>query len=142
MRSKPRKLEASQALAKKHGVEHLLEHHQADVTEEPLDIGTFDRVLVDAPCSGLGTARRHPELIWRSQPEDPKRLAELQTQLLTRAAEYVAPGGRLIYAVCTFTGIEGTRSVPSHLIPLGPVHITRASEDMDAFQWQVWERKT
>ena len=68
--------------------------------------GTFDAVLVDAPCSGLGTLRRHPELRWRRRPEDVPRLAALQRDLLAGVASLVRPGGVLVYAVCTLTREE------------------------------------
>ncbi|HET9531978.1 MAG TPA: 16S rRNA (cytosine(967)-C(5))-methyltransferase RsmB [Blastocatellia bacterium] len=61
----------------------------------------FDRVLVDAPCSGTGTLRRNPEIKWRLAAEDPKRLAALQLGLISRAALAVAKGGRLIYSTCS-----------------------------------------
>jgi len=72
----------------------------ADARRPPLR-GTFDAVLVDAPCSGLGTLRRHPELRWRRREDDLGRLAILQGQLLAGAAPLVRPGGTLVYAVCT-----------------------------------------
>jgi 16S rRNA (cytosine967-C5)-methyltransferase len=68
--------------------------------------GSFDAVLVDAPCSGLGTLRRHPEARWRRQPEDIPRLAALQRAILDQVAPLVAPGGVLVYAVCTLTPEE------------------------------------
>ncbi len=61
----------------------------------------FDRVLVDAPCSGTGTLRRNPEIKWRLAAEDLPRFASLQTGLLARAAERVLPGGRLVYSTCS-----------------------------------------
>jgi 16S rRNA (cytosine967-C5)-methyltransferase len=61
----------------------------------------FDRVLVDAPCSGLGTIRRDPDIRWRRSPDDLPGLAERQVQLLHRAASTVAHGGRLVYATCS-----------------------------------------
>jgi 16S rRNA (cytosine967-C5)-methyltransferase len=67
---------------------------------------TFDRVLLDAPCSGLGTLRRNPEIRWRIAPADINRCMELQNLLLAQAAEYVRPGGRLVYSVCTVTPEE------------------------------------
>src|SRR5262249_42076636 len=72
----------------------------ADARRPPLR-GSFDAILVDAPCSGLGTLRRHPELRWRRRPEDVPRLAELQRALLDGVAPLVRPGGVLVYAVCT-----------------------------------------
>jgi 16S rRNA (cytosine967-C5)-methyltransferase len=59
----------------------------------------FDRVLVDAPCSGLGSARRRPELLWRPRAEDLEGLAGLQTDLLAAAARLLRPGGVLVYSV-------------------------------------------
>jgi 16S rRNA (cytosine967-C5)-methyltransferase len=61
----------------------------------------FDRVLVDAPCSGLGTIRRDPDIRWRRRPGDLAPLAEAQVALLHRAADIVRPGGRLVYATCS-----------------------------------------
>ena len=63
--------------------------------------GTFDRVLVDAPCSGLGTIRRDPDVRWRRSESDLLRFAEQQVDLLMRAANVVRPGGRLVYATCS-----------------------------------------
>jgi 16S rRNA (cytosine967-C5)-methyltransferase len=67
---------------------------------------SFDAVLVDAPCSGLGTLRRHPELRWRRRPEDVPRLAALQRAILGGVAPCVRPGGVLVYAVCTIAREE------------------------------------
>ena len=61
----------------------------------------FDRVLVDAPCSGLGTVRRDPDIRWRRREEDLPGLARDQVALLRRASQTVRPGGRLIYATCS-----------------------------------------
>jgi 16S rRNA (cytosine967-C5)-methyltransferase len=61
----------------------------------------FDRVLVDAPCSGLGTLRRDPDLKWRRSEAELPGLAAAQEALLDRAATTVAPGGRLVYATCS-----------------------------------------
>lgn len=63
--------------------------------------GPFDRVLVDAPCSGLGTLRRNPDARWRIGEEDPGRLAEVQRAILQNAASLVRPGGTLVYSTCT-----------------------------------------
>jgi 16S rRNA (cytosine967-C5)-methyltransferase len=61
----------------------------------------FDCVLVDAPCSGLGTLRRDPDIKWRRQESDLRRFAEMELEMLRHAAEAVRPGGRLIYATCS-----------------------------------------
>jgi 16S rRNA (cytosine967-C5)-methyltransferase len=63
--------------------------------------GKFDRVLVDAPCSGLGTLRRNPDLKWRQMPEDVQELTQKQAAILARAAKLTKAGGRLVYATCS-----------------------------------------
>lgn len=70
--------------------------------------GEYDLVLVDAPCTGLGVLRRHPEAKWRVTEEDVARLAVQQSRLLANAARYAKPGGALVYSVCTFTREETT----------------------------------
>ena len=69
---------------------------------------SVDRVLVDAPCSGLGVLRRRPDARWRISGDAVHELAELQRELLTAAADLVRPGGVLVYSVCTLTGAETT----------------------------------
>ncbi|MBU1185234.1 MAG: 16S rRNA (cytosine(967)-C(5))-methyltransferase RsmB [Proteobacteria bacterium] len=68
--------------------------------------GAFDSVLLDAPCSGLGTLRRNPEIRWRLAPADLIKCMQIQKRLLRSAADCVRPGGRLIYSVCTATPEE------------------------------------
>ncbi|MGD9774927.1 RsmB/NOP family class I SAM-dependent RNA methyltransferase [Diaphorobacter sp.] len=63
--------------------------------------GKIDRVLVDAPCSGLGTLRRNPDLKWRQSPQSVQELTAKQTAILQSAARLVKPGGRLVYATCS-----------------------------------------
>ena len=69
----------------------------------------LDGVLLDAPCSALGTLALNPDARWRRRPEEIPRLAALQRELLVAAAAWVRPGGRLLYAVCTFTPEETVR---------------------------------
>lgn len=78
----------------------------ADGTAPPFAPASFDRVLVDAPCSGLGVLRRRPDARWRVDAAAPERLARLQIRLLDAAARLVAPGGLLAYSVCTLTVAE------------------------------------
>src|SRR5262249_30039740 len=61
----------------------------------------IDRVLVDAPCSGMGTLRRNPDMKWRQSEADVRELAQKQAALLAAAAKLVKPGGRLVYATCS-----------------------------------------
>ena len=67
---------------------------------------TFDRILVDAPCTGLGTLHRHPEAKWRQKPQDVQRLQRLQAALLENVCSCLKPGGVLIYSTCTMTPEE------------------------------------
>lgn len=80
----------------------------ADGRRPPHRDATFDRVLVDAPCSGLGVLRRRPDARWHVKPEDVDALAMLQRELLAAAADLVRPGGLVVYAVCTLTRAETT----------------------------------
>lgn len=77
--------------------------------------GPFDAALVDAPCTGLGAARRRPELLWRGSKQDLARLARLQVAILVATAELVRPGGRLVYSVCTFPRAETDAAVRAFL---------------------------
>lgn len=97
----------------------------------------FDSVFVDAPCSGTGTMRRHPEIPWRLAEEDAERnLPELQLALLEAAAQRVAPGGQLLYATCSVLAAENAGVVEAFLAgaagegfslaPLSEAPITRA----------------
>jgi 16S rRNA (cytosine967-C5)-methyltransferase len=79
---------------------------QADAALERSD-GRFDRVLVDPPCSGLGTLQSRPDIRWRSSPGNITALAELQREILFAGAAATAPGGVLVYSVCTITRAEG-----------------------------------
>ncbi len=71
------------------------------------DIGTFDVVLVDAPCTGLGTVRRHPEIRWRRHRVDLIQAAAQQTAILESCAQHVSDGGSVVYAVCSPEPEEG-----------------------------------
>jgi 16S rRNA (cytosine967-C5)-methyltransferase len=75
----------------------------------------IDRVLVDAPCSGLGTLRRNPDLKWRQRPEDVVELEQKQLAILSAAAKLVKPGGRLVYATCSLLPEENERVVERFL---------------------------
>ena len=77
--------------------------------------GKFDRVLVDAPCSGLGTLRRNPDLKWRQQPKDVEELTFKQTNILARASKLVKAGGRLIYATCSLLRDENEQIAEAFL---------------------------
>lgn len=71
----------------------------------------FDRILVDAPCTGLGTIRHHPEIKWHRTPEDVPKLAELQKKLLKNLSRRLAPAGVLVYSTCTATSEENEQVI-------------------------------
>ena len=77
--------------------------------------GKADRVLVDAPCSGLGTLRRNPDLKYRQSPESIAQLVRQQRSILQAASALVAPGGRLVYATCSVLPEENERQVEEFL---------------------------
>lgn len=91
----------------------------ADAARPPFRDGSLDRVLIDAPCSGLGTLRRRPDARWRIDAESPERLAAVQRALVDAAVPLVRPGGTLVYSVCTLTDAE-TRGIDAHLASAHP----------------------
>ncbi len=88
--------------------------HERDVKVKRL-AGKVDRVLVDAPCSGLGTLRRNPDLKWRQTPESVAELTAKQGAILASAATLVRPGGRLVYATCSLLPAENDVIVDAFL---------------------------
>ena len=90
---------------------------RADASE-PLpgsNIGPYDRILVDAPCSGFGTLRGHPEIKWHRNQKDIQRLSRLQSKILQRVAAYLKPGGVLVYSTCTLINEENEHVVRDFL---------------------------
>ena len=80
----------------------------ADATNPPYRNACADAVLVDAPCSGLGSLRRRPDARWRIKPADVDNLAQLQFGLVESASKLVKPGGQVVFSVCTLTNAEST----------------------------------
>ena len=91
----------------------------ADGLAAPFRPGSFDHVLVDAPCSGLGVLRRRPDARWRLDADAVERLAAIQRALVGAALPLVRPGGRLTYSVCTLTDAEGPE-IDAHLAATRP----------------------
>lgn len=100
----------------------------------------FDAVLLDAPCSSTGTVRRHPDIPWTKSPEDVVKLAGVQARLLSHAARWVAPGGRLVFSNCSLDRAEGEEVVAAFLKdrpefdrdPVGPEEIAGAEAFVNA----------
>ncbi len=94
-------------------------HPQTITSENDIRVkrltGKADRVLIDAPCSGLGTLRRNPDLKWRQSPESVAELTRKQAAILTAAARMVKPGGRVVYATCSLLHDENEAIVEAFL---------------------------
>jgi 16S rRNA (cytosine967-C5)-methyltransferase len=111
--------------------------------------GKIDRVLVDAPCSGLGTLRRNPDMKWRQTEQDVRELVAKQESLTGAAARLVKPGGRLVYATCSILGEENraiaegflSRTPQFRLIPAGEL-LRRARIDLPMDEYfEVWPHR-
>lgn len=100
------KLELIEQSCKRLGIS-IVETQLKDAKElDPVFVGKADRVILDAPCSGLGVLRRKPDLRWKKTPDNFAELAKLQLQMLSKAAEYVKPKGVLVYSTCTVNNSE------------------------------------
>ena len=105
------KLEELRQNAARQGID-VIRTMTADVAALSVEeTGEFDRVLLDAPCSGFGALRRNPDIKWRRHPKDPYRFSQLQGALLDRAAAFVKRGGVLVYATCTIFREENEDAV-------------------------------
>lgn len=105
----PHKAKLIEESARRLGLEGMIQTVVADARE--ISLGPFDRVLVDAPCSGTGVLRRRPDLRWQRREEDLEKLVELQRELLGAAARMVARGGVLVYSTCSVEPEENAGNV-------------------------------
>jgi len=99
-------------------------------SEKPAWIGYFDRILLDAPCSGLGTLARHADARWRIEPQAIDALVKLQRSLLEALLPLLKPGGRLVYATCTVHPAENRQQVAALLADHPALALLES--------WQVW----
>jgi 16S rRNA (cytosine967-C5)-methyltransferase len=98
--------------------------------EDPTVLGDarFDRILLDAPCSGSGVIRRHPDIKWLRRPSDLPALAERESALLASLWPRLAPGGRLLYATCSVFRAEGATAIDRFLAATpGAVDVTESA---------------
>jgi 16S rRNA (cytosine967-C5)-methyltransferase len=93
----------------------------------PFPAGSFDGCLVDAPCTGLGTLRRHPEGKWRIKEADIQRLQKMQAQILRQAASLIKQGGVLVYSTCTLTQEENDSVIEAFLSEHPEFHLENAA---------------
>jgi 16S rRNA (cytosine967-C5)-methyltransferase len=106
--------------------------------------GPFDRVLVDPPCSGIGSARRRPELLWRARREELSHLARLQVEIAAVGADLLRPGGRLVYSVCTFPRAEtdaACDAILRHRPGLVPVQTPGPAGSDPAHRHRLWPHR-
>jgi 16S rRNA (cytosine967-C5)-methyltransferase len=126
----------------------------------PFADGTFERVLVDAPCTGTGTLRHNPEIRWRLSPDAPRGLASVQTRILQESARVLRRGGRLVYSTCSvereeneevvaaflgsnrdFQQVEATPAPAALLLPDGAARTWPQRDDVDGFYVAALERQ-
>jgi 16S rRNA (cytosine967-C5)-methyltransferase len=106
----------------------------ADLTvAPPFAESSVEYVLLDAPCTGLGTLREHPEIKWRLKPTDPARMAAIQSRMLEHAAALVRSGGAIVYSVCSIAPEEGENVVDEFLARQPDFEIDRAVAGRDEF---------
>jgi 16S rRNA (cytosine967-C5)-methyltransferase len=121
---------------KRSGLSNL--HAQVIANENDLKLkrlnGKFDRVLVDAPCTGLGTLRRNPDLKWRQTPEDLAELTVKQANILERAAKLTKAGGRLIYSTCSLLQEENEQIAEQFLAKHPEFKLLNAAEILSSQQ--------
>ncbi|HVC44765.1 MAG TPA: 16S rRNA (cytosine(967)-C(5))-methyltransferase RsmB [Candidatus Binataceae bacterium] len=126
-------LKKIRVLARRLGLRNVYPIRANAATAMPLGVQSFDYVLLDAPCTGIGTLREHPEIRWRLAPGDFARMAAMQAAMLATAAASVRPGGVLIYSVCSVAPQEGAGVIDDFLARNGEFAIDREFADAERF---------
>jgi 16S rRNA (cytosine967-C5)-methyltransferase len=124
-------------------VSQVLHHGEVTVNDGrsmPEELGKFDRILLDAPCTGIGSLRRRPEVRWRRNLQDLKNLTQLQSELLDSATRLLSSGGVIAYVTCSSHQAETKFQVRSFLkrhstFTRIPVEDERADIDGDLQLW-------
>jgi 16S rRNA (cytosine967-C5)-methyltransferase len=126
----PRRLDLVRRHARRLGLDRVraVDRDAARGVADLAPAGGFDRILVDAPCSGLGALRRNPDARWRVSPSDIPRLAETQIALLRSAAAALRPGGALVYSTCTLIPEENEDVVTDFLARAPEFRVAPAAE--------------
>ncbi|HEU4618100.1 MAG TPA: 16S rRNA (cytosine(967)-C(5))-methyltransferase RsmB [Gammaproteobacteria bacterium] len=145
----PARLDTVRANLDRLGLDARLLAVDAAATAEWWDGRPFDRILLDAPCSGLGVIRRHPDIKVRRTPADIARAAERQGALLDALWPLLAPGGRLVYATCTITRVENAGGIRRFLAAHtdarieagGELSIRTGEANMDGFYYACIDKK-
>jgi len=106
----------------------------ADATRAPVE-GGFDRVLLDAPCSALGTLQGRPDARWRRSPQTIKELTRVQDGLLAAAADQLTPGGTLVYSTCTISPSEGEERIEALLTARSDLEADDLGVEWPALTW-------
>jgi 16S rRNA (cytosine967-C5)-methyltransferase len=136
---RPRRAARVRSAASRLGLETLV---LAQDATRPALRGPFDRALVDAPCSGIGSARRRPELLWRPRRDQLSALARLQVRIVAATAELLRPGGTLVYSVCTFPRAEtdaACDAIVRHRPDLEPIETI--GPDGPALRVRLWPHR-
>ncbi|NLI91368.1 MAG: 16S rRNA (cytosine(967)-C(5))-methyltransferase RsmB [Peptococcaceae bacterium] len=144
----PQKLQLVNELARRLGIT-IIHTIPGDARELEGIEGKFNRVLVDAPCSGLGVIRRRADLRWQKREDEIKKLPELQLAILMKASEYVLPGGELVYSTCTtepeenFEVVKAFRKMKPEFEPVDisqslPFEVTE-ERDLAQLKKGVWQ---
>lgn len=155
--SDPRKLTRARKRVRRSGLQNIRLVESEDAFRDVVARlgGKFDRVLVDAPCSGLGTVRRSPDITLRITEEAIERLAVIQADLLEQAAGLVAPGGRVVYATCSILDDENGAPVRAFLkrhpefkvvpaakaFPAGPEYDAARTAAGDSKYFELWPHR-
>ena len=135
----PQKLDELARRAKRNGVFNI-ETRLVEPKYLKRQRGTFDRVLIDAPCSGLGVLRRNPDTKWKLTPEFLDQIRATQAQILEQYSQLTKPGGQLVYATCSILPSENQQQVQRFLqseagkrFTLVEEHQISATEGYDGF---------